>query len=133
MVGIAPTPVSERLGANIRSMRTLKGISMETLGSALKNPISAQQLISYEKGTNRIPAITLLDIAQVLKCRVVDLFDGIPQAMGDKASSEVILSQQEGQLIRTYRAIPDAAIQEQVREMVQAVCMCLATSMGKAN
>jgi transcriptional regulator with XRE-family HTH domain len=55
-------------------------MSQEKLGDALS--LTFQQVQKYEKGTNRIGASRLQQIAQILQVPVSFFFDGAPHALG---------------------------------------------------
>ena len=62
------------VGSNVRQRRVMLGMSQEKLGEALD--ITFQQIQKYEKGTNRVSASKLVDMALILKCNIADLFAG---------------------------------------------------------
>jgi transcriptional regulator with XRE-family HTH domain len=59
-----PDFVDKHVGSRVRMRRMLIGMSQEKLGEALG--ITFQQIQKYEKGTNRISASRLQQIASVL-------------------------------------------------------------------
>ena len=59
-----PRPVDVEVGRRIRSRRLALGMSQEKLGEALG--ITFQQIQKYEKGTNRVGASRLAQIATTL-------------------------------------------------------------------
>ena len=60
--------------------RMMLSMSQEKLGDALS--LTFQQVQKYEKGTNRIGASRLQQIAQILQVPVSFFFDGAPHALG---------------------------------------------------
>ena len=62
-----PNPIDKHVGSRVRMRRVLIGMSQERLGDALG--LTFQQVQKYEKGTNRIGASRLQQIARVLRCR----------------------------------------------------------------
>src|SRR5881275_2230640 len=72
----APNHVDRHVGSRVRLRRMLLGLSQEKLGEALG--LTFQQVQKYEKGTNRIGASRLQQIAQILQVPVAFLFDGAP-------------------------------------------------------
>ena len=60
------------IGANIRSCRTEKDMTMEELGKAIGKSQSA--VADYEKGRVDIPASSLIKIAEVLEVHPAKLF-----------------------------------------------------------
>jgi transcriptional regulator with XRE-family HTH domain len=57
-------PSDAKLGERIRTRRTVGGMSQSELGEALG--VSFQQVQKYEKGTNRVSAVRLEQIAAAL-------------------------------------------------------------------
>jgi transcriptional regulator with XRE-family HTH domain len=64
-----------QIGERIRLRRLRARVSQENLGKPLG--VSFQQIQKYEKGTNRVSAGRLLEIAEVLECDVTDFFEGL--------------------------------------------------------
>lgn len=69
-----PQPMDRHVGARIRSRRIMLDMSQEKLGDALG--LTFQQVQKYEKGTNRVGASRLAQIATILKCEVAWFFKG---------------------------------------------------------
>ena len=59
-----PNPIDLYVGSRLRMRRSLLGMSQERLASELG--ITFQQVQKYERGSNRIGASRLWDLAQVL-------------------------------------------------------------------
>lgn len=60
----SPNPIDVFVGARVRLQRQVLGMSQGTLAGALN--ITFQQVQKYEKGTNRIGASRLQEIARIL-------------------------------------------------------------------
>jgi transcriptional regulator with XRE-family HTH domain len=78
-----PNPTDKHVGARVRMRRMMLGMSQEKLGDALS--LTFQQVQKYEKGTNRIGASRLQQIAHFLQVPVSFFFEGapdLPQADG---------------------------------------------------
>lgn len=60
-----PNPVDIHIGSRLKRRRDEQGMSQDTLGAHLG--ISFQQIQKYEKGTNRLAASRLFEIAEILK------------------------------------------------------------------
>src|ERR1700761_937049 len=71
-----PNPVDKYVGSRVRMRRIMLNMSQEKLGDALG--LTFQQVQKYEKGTNRIGASRLHQIAEVLQVPVSFLFEGGP-------------------------------------------------------
>ena len=74
----APNPTDRHVGSRVRMRRMMLGMSQEKLGDALS--LTFQQIQKYEKGTNRIGASRLQQIAQFLQVPVSFFFEGAPDA-----------------------------------------------------
>src|SRR5438477_8494548 len=72
----APNPVDKHVGSRVRMRRIMLGMSQEKLGDALS--LTFQQVQKYEKGTNRIGASRLQQIAHFLEVPVSFFFEGAP-------------------------------------------------------
>ncbi len=76
----APNPIDKHVGSRVRMRRMMLSMSQEKLGDALG--LTFQQVQKYEKGTNRIGASRLQQIAQILQVPVSFFFEGAPHAPG---------------------------------------------------
>ncbi|MEI2736048.1 MAG: helix-turn-helix transcriptional regulator [Rhodoblastus sp.] len=73
-----PSAIDIHVGARIRLRRSFLRISQEKLGEQLG--VSFQQVQKYEKGSNRIGAGQLFQIAKFLKVDPGYFFEGLPAA-----------------------------------------------------
>ena len=71
-----PNSVDVFVGQKVRTQRLNVGVSQEKLGDALG--VTFQQVQKYEKGTNRISASRLMQIAAALKVAPTSFFEGAP-------------------------------------------------------
>ena len=117
-----PSPIDIGMGANIRRRRKALRISQTDLAEAIG--LTFQQIQKYERGFNRVSFSRLVDIAQALNCRVVELIGDLddsnveqPQFRDDVASIRV-----EGgaELLAAYAAAP-RPLQLVIRKLVQAL------------
>ena len=60
----SPNAIDVHVGSRVRLRRTLLGMSQEKLGEAIG--LTFQQVQKYERGSNRIGASRLFDLARVL-------------------------------------------------------------------
>jgi transcriptional regulator with XRE-family HTH domain len=81
-----PSAVDVLVGQNIRLGRLQMGLSQTELGARVG--VSSQQIHKYEKGTNRIGASRLQQVAEVFRLPVVALFDGAPSAGGHEPAEQ---------------------------------------------
>jgi transcriptional regulator with XRE-family HTH domain len=76
----APNPIDKHVGSRVRMRRMMLGMSQEKLGNSLG--LTFQQVQKYEKGTNRIGASRLQQIAHILQVPVAFFFEGAPNVGG---------------------------------------------------
>ena len=125
-----PNPIDIHVGSRIRLRRTMLGMSQEKLGESLG--ITFQQIQKYEKGTNRVGARRLQNIASILNVSVSFFFEDAPgEHQGDQggfaeanSSSYVVdfLSSSEGlQLNRAFVKIADPKIRRKLVDLVKSL------------
>ena len=73
----APDPVDIHVGDRVRQRRKLLDMSQEELGALIG--LTFQQVQKYERGTNRISASKLFQIARALKTSITYFFDGLAE------------------------------------------------------
>jgi transcriptional regulator with XRE-family HTH domain len=123
----APNHVDRHVGSRVRLRRMLLGLSQEKLGEALG--LTFQQVQKYEKGTNRIGASRLQQIAQFLKVDIAYLFEGLSgdtqqPGFAEEGTSFLMdfLSSTEGlQLNRAFARIKDARVKRRLIALVNAL------------
>lgn len=127
-----PNPVDVWVGGRMRDRRIQIGMSQIALGERLR--ISFQQVQKYERGTNRISASRIVDLARALDVAPAWLFEGMPAeiagqspaVLGDPRNADPALlhngdtSNSGLRLVRFYRALntKDRAI---VMDMARAL------------
>ena len=125
-----PNPIDIHVGSRIRLRRTMLGMSQEKLGESLG--ITFQQVQKYEKGSNRISASRLQQIAKMLDVPVSFFFEDAPGEQADaqaglaeaSSSNYVVdfLSSSEGlQLNRAFVKIGDAKVRRKIVDLVKAL------------
>jgi transcriptional regulator with XRE-family HTH domain len=72
-----PNPVDLHVGARVRMRRKFLGVSQEKLADALG--LTFQQVQKYERGTNRVSASKLFEIARFLEAPVSYFFEGLSE------------------------------------------------------
>ena len=73
-------PIDRHVGNRVRMRRKMLSMSQQKLGDAIG--LTFQQVQKYEKGTNRIGASRLQQIARVLSVPVPFFFEGAPNPPG---------------------------------------------------
>ncbi|GAB4360466.1 MAG: helix-turn-helix domain-containing protein [Oricola sp.] len=125
-----PNPIDIHVGSRIRLRRTMLGMSQEKLGEALG--ITFQQVQKYEKGTNRVGASRLQNIAAILGVTVSFFFEDAPGENGETSATGVsenssayvvnFLSSSEGlQLNRAFVKIADPKVRRRIIDLVKAL------------
>ena len=74
-----PNPVDLHVGRRIRLRRKVLGVSQERLAENLG--LTFQQVQKYERGTNRVSASKLYQIARSLETTVAHFFEGVPDPL----------------------------------------------------
>ncbi|GJD60727.1 helix-turn-helix domain-containing protein [Methylobacterium frigidaeris] len=127
----APDPVDRHVGHRVRVRRLLVGVSQEKLGDALG--VTFQQIQKYEKGTNRISASRLRQIADMLNVPVSFFYEGAPRQDGgrseevaaepasDTAAHDVFWTSQDLQLVRAFQRITDHQLRRRIISLVEAI------------
>ena len=127
---LKPNPIDIHVGSRVRLRRTMSGLSQEKLGDGLG--ITFQQIQKYEKGTNRIGASRLQQIATILNTPISFFFEDVPGSSNEgqagfaesNASNYVVdfLSSSEGlQLNRAFVKISDQNVRRKLVELAKAL------------
>lgn len=123
----APNPIDRHVGSRVRMRRMLIGMSQERLGDSLG--ITFQQVQKYEKGTNRIGASRLQQIASTLGAPVAYFFEEAPggevNGFSDGAGADYVadfLTSAEGlQLTRAFVRIRDPKVRRRIVDLVASL------------
>ena len=110
-------PVDRSVGRRVRMVRVSRGLSQSALASQLG--LTFQQLQKYEKGTNRISASKLHDIARILGVEVATFFEdaGDPETLA--AISDADVPRRIDLLIASKLSqLPDGQTKRQLVELV---------------
>ena len=125
----SPNPIDIHVGSRVRLRRMMLGMSQEKLGENLG--ITFQQIQKYEKGTNRIGASRLQNIATSLKVPVSFFFEDAPGSPDDaagfgesKPTSYVVdfLSSSEGlSLNKAFVRIREPKVRKRIVDLVRTL------------
>lgn len=123
----APNPVDMHVGSRLRMRRMMLSVSQEKLGEALG--VSFQQIQKYEKGTNRIGAGRLQDVANELKVPISYFYDDMPGTENQSGFAETgvsyvsdLLTTSDGmELTRAFLQINDPQVRRRVVDLVKAI------------
>ena len=120
-----PNPTDKHVGTRVRMRRLMLGMSQSTLADAIG--LKFQQVQKYEKGTNRISASRLVQIARALQVPIPFFFDGArsgfapsnAKAMADDHVTEFLSSSHGVKLVKALMEIKDAAVRRSIVNLVE--------------
>ncbi|OWK24648.1 transcriptional regulator [Rhizobium yanglingense] len=84
---VQPHTVDVHVGNSIRGQRLLKRLSQSALGERIG--VTYQQIQKYERGSNRVSASMLVEIARALEIDVRIIFDGLASQTGSTVAETV--------------------------------------------
>ncbi len=128
-----PNPIDVHVGCRMRLRRTLLGMSQEKLGEAIG--LSYQQVQNYERGSSRIGASRLFDLARVLDVPVGFFFDDMSddvaahspgQSKGTARETvdvgpDPMAMRETLDLVPAYYKIHDASVRKRLLAFMQAL------------
>lgn len=124
-----PNPVDVHVGSRIRLRRNLLGLSQEKLGTAIG--LTFQQVQKYERGTNRVGASRLFQLATVLNVPVSFFFDDLApetaarygglQESAATFEQDPLTKRETLELVRAYNRIADPAIRRRLFDLVKSL------------
>jgi transcriptional regulator with XRE-family HTH domain len=115
----------EEIAKRVRALRLQRGLSQSQLSSVLQ--VTPQQVQKYEKGTDRISAGRLQQIAEVLQAPVAFFYEGDREPNGplpallppidvdDLQSGEAI------RLVRAYAQIPNRSVRLHLLRLAESM------------
>lgn len=124
----APNPIDKHVGSRVRMRRMMLNMSQEKLGDALG--LTFQQVQKYEKGTNRIGASRLQQIANILQVPVSFFFEGAPHMPGQSGMSEApspayvsdFLATSDGlALTKAFMRIKNGKLRRRIVDLVEQI------------
>ena len=122
------------VGAQVRARRVLLGLSQEKLAEGLG--ITFQQVQKYERGSNRISASRLYNMAQLLDVPITFFFEGVDDhksssfrqaasAAGRDNNQEfpedMMRRKETLSLLRHYYSIQDGNLRQRFAELLKGV------------
>lgn len=128
----SPNPIDKYVGSRVRMRRMMIGMSQERLGEALG--LTFQQIQKYEKGTNRIGASRLHQIAGILGVQIEFFYEGAPHVEGVPGPTDGLseaptppyvadfLSTADGlHLMRAFVRVRDSRVRKRIVDLVEAL------------
>lgn len=115
--------VDSHVGSRVRLRRLELGLSQEKLADQLG--ITFQQVQKYERGTNRIGASRLHQIALVLQSPITYFFEGasetaLPRTDGSPLS-QVLADPATVRLVRAFASITDPQLKQKAVGIIEAI------------
>lgn len=109
------------VGHNIRLHRLARRMSQTELAKAIG--LTFQQVQKYEKGTNRVGAGRLVQIAGALKVPVMALLKGVPGLGGkaEPATAGLLAHPHRLRVAQAFAAIDDTAARRALMMLAEAV------------
>ena len=118
-----PNSADTQIGESIRAHRLILGMSQSELAKQLG--VSFQQVQKYEKGTNRIGAGRLPQIAEIFDIPISTLFRGYAATLPGKktraAPVKLITDSTVLKMLTAYADIRDRAIRGALSELVELI------------
>ena len=113
-------PIDIAVGARIRLLRKVRGLSQQALAEAAG--VTFQQVQKYERGANRVSASMLSRIASTLQAPVAEMFGEVNPASGAIDEVAHLLSEPGAlELLRAYSRLPRGAPRASLVEFVRSI------------
>jgi transcriptional regulator with XRE-family HTH domain len=125
-----PDPVDVHVGSRVRLRRNMLGLSQEKLGEAIG--LTFQQVQKYERGSNRIGASRLWELARKLDVSVEFFFDerdpvrapptaGFGEAPQEAFDADPLHKRETVELVKAYYEIDNPAVRRRFFELAKAL------------
>ncbi len=127
-----PDYIDVHVGAQVRARRILLGLSQEKLAEGLG--ITFQQVQKYERGSNRVSASRLYNIAQLLDVPITFFFEGIEDKKspglkeaftlkdsGHDLPDDLMSRKETLNLLRYYYSIQDDGLRQKFSDLLKGV------------
>ena len=132
----SPHPIDKHVGSRIRMRRALLGMTQQRLADSLS--LTFQQVQKYEKGTNRVSASRLQQIATLLGVEVGFFYEGAGQVPGGSSAldrqsallAEVSSSSEGVRLINSFARISDQVVRRRLAALAESLAQM---SLGEAS
>jgi transcriptional regulator with XRE-family HTH domain len=113
----APNPIDKHVGSRVRMRRMMLGMSQEKLGDALG--LTFQQVQKYEKGTNRVGAGRLPQIAEILGVPIAALFKDYAGTVSVPVN--LVTDKTAVKMLTAYADITDRSVRRNLSELVDRI------------
>jgi transcriptional regulator with XRE-family HTH domain len=136
----SPNPVDVHVGSRIRLRRKIMGVSQERLAESLG--LTFQQVQKYERGSNRVSASKLYEIAATLQTQITYFFEGLadPSAIQDgevapeaeRFVQDFLLMPEGLELAGLFPKITRARVRRRVLDLVRSMAEEETEESGKS-
>jgi transcriptional regulator with XRE-family HTH domain len=117
-----PNQIDVLVGRNVRLHRLHAKLSQTALGE--KIGVTFQQVQKYERGTNRVGASRLTQIATALDVPITAFFEGMKQSHATGADStplDLLADAQALKLAQAFAEITDADLRRSIVQFVRQI------------
>ena len=125
-------PVDVHVGKRLRLIRSMLGMSQETLGKAIG--VTFQQIQKYERGINRVGSSRLYEFSKILSVPVSYFFEDLPDELaegvgaaggfaegGQDFERDQLSSKESISLVRAYCRIKSPDVRKKVLGLVKSL------------
>src|SRR5262245_65877 len=120
-----PDRIDRHVSGRVRMRRMIVGMSQEKLGEALG--VTFQQIYKYERGTDRIGASRLQQIAKALGVPIEFFFEGLPHARrrvivtSDGLEADFLSTSEGVRLMQAFVRVTNPKVRRQFIALVKAM------------
>jgi transcriptional regulator with XRE-family HTH domain len=123
-----PNPVDIYVGARVRARRKALRLSQTDLANALN--LTFQQVQKYERGTNRVSASKLWEIARTLRVPLTFFFEGFAampvledftESKSEQSVNDFLLSHEGIELAAVFPKVKSARQRRKILELVRTL------------
>lgn len=111
-----PHPVDVHVGSRLRTARVAAGLSQGALAKSVG--VTFQQIQKYERGTNRVSASRLYDIARFLEVEIMYFFQGIDDENGSETRDDEHLARFDLELARKISVMSNVNLKYAIRRLI---------------
>jgi transcriptional regulator with XRE-family HTH domain len=112
-------PIDIQVGANIKTLRTLRGVTRSELADHLD--IKQQAIEKYETGENRISASTLIKIAFYLHASIPEFLHGVDLVLDGSAPEISLHNKTDQDMLKHYHDLKSPEVQAALRNLASAI------------
>lgn len=121
--------IDEHIGRRLRLRRQMVGMTLDALADRLE--LSPQQLMKYERGTNRLPASRLYWLSGILQVHPSWFFDGLELAeLRATVAAECLGANDEAEMRALLRLFGSLKTAQQKRTLLQ-IARAFANELGE--